>query len=43
MSESSQVDAAVSLFQIKFKVGLQAGQNKGATQMGQNLGNSRHM
>ena len=33
----------LSLLQIKFKVGLQAGQNKGASQTGQNLGTSRHM
>ena len=39
------LDAAISLFFSKFdfKVGLQAGQNKGASQTGQNLGNSRHM
>ena len=38
------LDTVVShLFKIAFKVGLQAGQNKGASQTGQNLGNSRHM
>ena len=38
------LDTAVShFFKNAFKVGLQAGQNKGASQTGQNLGNSRHM